>query len=138
MHGMPVAFFTGVEGFEGILATDRSTVAPENVFILGVRSIDRDERRALADAGVNCWTCAHSMSTALRASSAVCWTSSKRPAACFMSDLDADFLDPSIAPGVGTAVNGGATWRRKPHLAMEMLRTAASCIAGYRRVEPVP
>jgi arginase len=53
MHGMPVAFFTGKPGFEGILPNNRAVVKPSNVFIVGVRSIDRDERRALSDAGVN-------------------------------------------------------------------------------------
>lgn len=120
MHGMPVAFFTGVEGFEGILATDRSTVAPENVFILGVRSIDRDERRALADAGVNVLDMRaldeHGIAGLIRRVLDVV----EKAGGMLHVSLDADFLDPSIAPGVGTAVNGGATWR-EAHLAMEML-----------------
>lgn len=120
MHGMPVAFFTGVDGFDGILADDRSIVAPENVFILGVRSIDRDERRALAAAGVNVLDMRavdeHGIAGLVRH---VIETVEKAGGMLHVS-FDADFLDPSIAPGVGTAVSGGATWR-EAHLAMEML-----------------
>ncbi len=120
MHGMPVAFFTGVKGFDGIIPGARSTVAPENVFILGVRSIDRDERHALAEAGVNVMDMRaldeHGIASLLRR---VLDTVEKANGMLHVS-FDADFLDPSIAPGVGTAVNGGATWR-EAHLAMEML-----------------
>jgi arginase len=120
MHGMPVAFFTGVDGFDGILTDGRSTVAPENVFILGVRSIDSGERRSLAEAGVNVLDMRaideHGIAALLRQ---ILETVKKANGMLHVS-FDADFLDPSIAPGVGTAVNGGATWR-EAHLAMEML-----------------
>jgi arginase len=120
MHGMPVAFFTGVDGFDGVLPNDRAIVAPENVFILGVRSIDRDERKSLADAGVNVLDMRaldeHGIAKLLRG---VVETVAAAGGMLHVS-LDADYLDPSIAPGVGTAVNGGVTWR-EAHLAMEIL-----------------
>lgn len=124
MHGMPVAFFTGKPGFDGILPADRAVVKPSNVFILGVRSIDRDERRALSDAGVIVYDMRaldeHGIAVLLRS----ILTLVKESAGLLHVSLDADFIDPSIAPGVGTAVNGGVTYR-EAHLAMEMLADSA-------------
>lgn len=120
MHGMSVAFFTGSPGFDGILKADRAIVDPRNVFIMGVRSIDRDERRALANAGVNVLDMRaldeHGIAGLLRE---VLETVRDADGMLHVS-LDADFIDPQIAPGTGTAVNGGATYR-EAHLAMEML-----------------
>jgi arginase len=124
MHGMPVAFFTGKPGFEGILPNNRAVVKPSNVFIVGVRSIDRDERRALSDAGVNVYDMRaldeHGIATLLRS----ILKTVKDAGGMLHVSLDADFIDPSIAPGVGTAVNGGVTYR-EAHLAMEMLSDSA-------------
>lgn len=120
MHGMPVAFFTGKPGFDGILTANRAVVKPSNVFILGVRSIDRDERRALSDAGVNVYDMRaldeHGIAALLRS----ILTTVQEAGGLLHISLDADFIDPTIAPGVGTAVNGGVTYR-EAHLAMEML-----------------
>jgi arginase len=120
MHGMPVAFFCGEAGFDGILPTNRPLVPAQNVFQLGIRSIDPAERDAVGLRGVNVYD--------MR-------TVDERGAAAIMRDvmhtvseaggllhvsLDVDFLDPDVAPGVGTTVPGGATFR-EAHLVMEML-----------------
>ncbi len=120
MHGMPVAFFTGKPGFDGILPANRAVVKPSNVFILGVRSIDRDERRALSDAGVNVFDMRaldeHGIATLLRS----ILKTVKDAGGMLHVSLDADFIEPTLAPGVGTPVSGGVTYR-EAHLAMEML-----------------
>jgi arginase len=120
MHGMPVAYFTGKPGFDGILPANRAVVKPSNVYIVGVRSIDRDERRALSDAGVNVFDMRaldeHGISALLRS----ILQTVKDAGGLLHVSLDADFIDPALAPGVGTAVNGGVTYR-EAHLAMEML-----------------
>lgn len=120
MHGMPVAFFTGLNGFDGVLETELVPVQPENVFLFGVRSIDRDERRLLTEAGVNVLDMRaldeHGVAGLIQRIIGVVSAAN----GMLHVSLDADFLDPSIAPGVGTPVNGGATWR-EAHLAMEML-----------------
>ena len=120
MHGMPVAFFCGEAGFDGILPAGRPLVPAKNVFQLGIRSIDPAERDAVSLRGVNVFD--------MRAVD-------ERGAAAIMRDiirtvseaggmlhvsLDVDFLDPDVAPGVGTTVPGGATVR-EAHLVMEML-----------------
>jgi arginase len=120
MHGMPVAFFCGEGGFDGILPANRPLVPAKNVYQLGIRSIDPAERDAIGVRGVNVFD--------MR-------TVDERGAAAIMRDvirtvseargllhvsLDVDFLDPDLAPGVGTTVPGGATFR-EAHLVMEML-----------------
>jgi arginase len=120
MHGMPVAFFCGEGGFEGILPANRPLVSPKNVYQLGIRSIDPAERDAVALRGVNVFD----MRTLDERGAAtitrdVIRTVSEANGLLHVS-LDVDFLDPELAPGVGTTVPGGATFR-EAHLVMEML-----------------
>lgn len=120
MHGMPVAFFCGEPGFDGILTADRPLVPHAQVHQFGIRSIDPDEREALRARGINVvdmrmideFGAAPLMREILEAAD-------KLDAAIHVS-LDVDFLDPDIAPGVGTTVPGGASLR-EAHLVMEML-----------------
>ncbi len=120
MHGMPVAFFCGEAEFAPILPKDRALVAPQRVYQVGIRSVDAREREEIAEHGVNVYDMravdeigmAHIMKQILeevRAANGLLHVS-----------LDVDFLDPEIAPGVGTTVPGGATLR-EAHLIMEML-----------------
>ncbi len=95
-------------------------VAHGNVHVFGVRSVDPDERRALADRGVNCVDMRlideFGMSALLRGI-----LDGLDPETTHLHvSFDVDFLDPELAPGVGTAVPGGATYR-EAHLVMEML-----------------
>ncbi|ASY70657.1 arginase [Sinorhizobium fredii] len=120
MHGMPVAFFCGEAEFTPILAPDRPLVDPKRVYQVGIRSVDAREREEIAEHGVNVYDMravdeigmAHIMRQILdevRASNGLLHVS-----------LDVDFMDPEFAPGVGTTVPGGATFR-EAHLIMEML-----------------
>ncbi|OHV83449.1 arginase [Ensifer sp. LCM 4579] len=120
MHGMPVAFFCGEAEFAPILAPDRPLVDPKRVFQVGIRSVDARERDEIAEHGVNVYDMravdelgmAHIMRHILdevRAANGLLHVS-----------LDVDFMDPELAPGVGTTVPGGATFR-EAHLIMEML-----------------
>lgn len=120
MHGMPVAFFCGEAEFAPILPKNRALVAPQRVYQVGIRSVDARERDEIAEHGVNVYDMravdemgmAHIMKQILeevRAANGLLHVS-----------LDVDFLDPEIAPGVGTTVPGGATFR-EAHLIMEML-----------------
>lgn len=119
LHGVPVAYFTGQDGFEGFPPRP-APVDPRDVFMMGIRSVDPAERRLIAEAGI----VAHDM----RAMDEI---GVAGPLAAFLDrvakadgrlhvSLDVDFLDPAIAPAVGTTVPGGATFR-EAHLIMEML-----------------
>lgn len=119
LHGTPVAYFTGRPGFDGFPKVD-TPVPQENVCILGLRSVDQAERDALMQSAIS----RHDMREIDESGIA-------KPLAAFLSrvaeangllhvSLDVDFLDPSVAPAVGTTVPGGATVR-EAHLVMEML-----------------
>lgn len=120
MHGMPVAFFCGQAEFTPILEAGRPLVDPKNVFQVGIRSVDAREREEIAEHGVNVYDMRavdeigmahimHDIIARIKAENGLLHVS-----------LDVDFLDPELAPGVGTTVPGGATFR-EAHLIMEML-----------------
>ena len=120
LHGVPVAYATGQPGFDGIFPPLAHPIRPENICMMGIRSVDSAERGALAEAGI----IVHDMRAIDENGIApLLATFLHRVAAAdgiLHVSLDVDFLDPSVAPGVGTTVPGGATFR-EAHLVMEML-----------------
>ncbi|PYE86353.1 arginase [Phyllobacterium leguminum] len=120
MHGMPVAFFCGADGFSGILPDDRPLVAPEQVFLCGIRSIDPAERAELAKAGVNVFDMRFIDENGIVAAMKRVIETVRQAGGLLHVSFDTDFLDPDIAPGTGTTVRGGGTYR-EAHLVMEML-----------------
>ncbi|ASJ76742.1 arginase [Granulosicoccus antarcticus] len=121
LHGTPLAFACGQPGFESLLGESLSTcVDPRNVCIFGLRSVDKRERELVVSQGVEvCDMRAideNGVSTLISAFL-------KRVEAAnglLHVSLDVDFIEPEIAPAVGTTVPGGATFR-EAHLVMEML-----------------
>ena len=121
MHGMSLAMLAGEPGLDEVLSGHpRVLIKPANIYLFGVRSLDRDERNLLGARGIHIddmrrvdeFGVAHLLQEILE--------EVRRRAGLLHVSLDVDFLDPSIAPGVGTAVPGGATYR-EAHLIMEML-----------------
>lgn len=119
LHGMPVAYILGREGFDAFPPFPYPVPA-KNMCLFGIRSIDRAEHSALLKKEI----AVHDMRV-LDERGIVA------PLREFLGrvadakgllhvSLDVDFLDPSIAPGVGTTVPGGATFR-EAHLVMELL-----------------
>jgi arginase len=119
LHGTPAAYATGRTGFEAFPPLDHA-VAPEDVLMLGLRSVDGEERARLGDAGIRVHDMRavdeHGVVAPVRA---LLDRATAADADLHVS-LDVDFLDPSIAPAVGTTVPGGATFR-EAHLVMELL-----------------
>ncbi len=119
LHGCPVAYVTGQPGFDAFPDVP-APIAPENVCMMGLRSVDPPERAALAGLPVDLHDMRaideHGMAAPLRAFLA---RVAEAGGALHVS-FDVDFLDPAIAPAVGTTVPGGATFR-EAHLVMEML-----------------
>ena len=120
LHGTPVAYFTGQGGFEGYYPELAETVPAANVCMMGIRSVDPAENMHLAKSGI----LVHDMR-------AIDEYGIIKPLREFLDrvrtangalhvSLDVDFLDPEIAPAVGTTVPGGATFR-EAHLIMETL-----------------
>ncbi|MCL6285536.1 arginase [Ruegeria sp. 2012CJ41-6] len=119
LHGTPLGYVTGRGGFTGFPVIT-NPVPEENICIIGLRSVDTAEREALQNSDIRF----HDMRQIDEHGIA-------RPLAAFLQhvasqngllhvSLDVDFLDPSIAPAVGTTVPGGATMR-EGHLVMEMI-----------------
>jgi arginase len=121
MHGMSMAFACGEPSLKPLLG-DRPfvPVPPENVHIFGLRSIDRDERGIVKDRGIQVvdMRMIDQASVSILLQRIIEKMEGRR--AHLHVSLDVDFLDPSIAPAVGTTVPGGATYR-EAHLIMEML-----------------
>ena len=120
LHGVPLAYACGLPGFAGFFPALAVAVDPARVCTLGIRSADPAERIALREAGVTVHDMRaideHGIAPLLRA---FIETVVAKQGLLHVS-LDVDFLDPMIAPAVGTTVPGGATFR-EAHLAMEML-----------------
>ena len=120
LHGTPVAYFSGMSGFEGVYPPLSAPVKPANICMMGIRSVDPAENAVLAegDYGVHDMRAIdeHGIKAPLEAFLA---RVAKAKGALHVS-LDVDFLEPAIAPAVGTTVPGGATFR-EAHLVMEML-----------------
>jgi arginase len=119
LHGVPMAYATGRAGFADYLPELPWPVDPRNVCMVGLRSVDPAERKALGEAGV----IAHDMRAIdEHGIAALVGAFLERVAAAnglLHVSLDVDFLDPGVAPAVGTTVPGGATFR-EAHLAMEL------------------
>lgn len=123
LHGMPLAALTG-QGSPAMvnLLTDAPTVAEENVVILGLRSLDVAERELLRASQVGVYTMREIDEQGI---GKVAHSALERLEHCrsLHISLDMDALDPQEAPGVGTPVPGGLTYR-EAHLLMETIASA--------------
>jgi arginase len=121
MHGMPVAMLSGEPGFDGLFGDEpNGVVDPARVHLFGIRSIDADERRLLQARGVDVVDMRRLDEDGFALSIRRIIDRVRAADGLLHVSLDVDFLDPTIAPGVGTAVPGGATYR-EAHLVMELL-----------------
>ncbi|HTR12790.1 MAG TPA: arginase [Roseiarcus sp.] len=121
MHGMSVALLSGEPGFDEVFADEpRGSVDPAHVHLFGIRSIDGDERRLLQARGVDVVDMRRLDEHGFAVSIRRIIERVQAAKGLLHVSLDVDFLDPTIAPGVGTAVPGGATYR-EAHLVMELL-----------------
>lgn len=121
VHGMPLACLTGNGPAEltGILGF-APKVNPENVAIIGLRSVDAAERFIVKQTGVKAFTMREIDERGLRSVMEEAIRVASEGTAGFHLSLDMDSVDPQEAPGVGTPVKGGMTYR-EAHLAMETI-----------------
>ena len=120
VHGMPVATLMGhgdprLTGVWG----GGAVVRPEDVVYIGLRSIDPSERSWIRDAGITAFTMTDVDRRGMAEVAAEAVSSLAHLPRLHVS-FDADVLDPDIAPGVGTPVAGGLSYR-EAHLLMEIL-----------------
>lgn len=121
MHGMPVAAFSGEPTLKAILGDERYAPVPTaDIHMFGIRSVDPDERRLLQDCGVNVIDMRHVDEEGIAAPLRRVLEQVAVEGGVLHVSFDVDFLDPALAPAVGTTVPGGASFR-EAHLVMEML-----------------
>jgi arginase len=138
IHGMALAIalglgdpdLTGIAGF-------KPKVDPSNAVLVGPRSIDDEERKIIQHAGVQVFTMRDIDERGMRAVMEDALRIALEGAAGLHVSFDMDCIDPSFAPGTGTTVPGGVTYR-EAHLAMEMVADSKKLLAlDLMEVNPV-
>ncbi|WP_313236426.1 arginase [Sporosarcina ureae] len=139
IHGMPLAVSMGL-GHEQLVNVHNkgAKINPENVVIIGARSVDPGERQLIKEKGVKVFTMheidCYGMTTVIQQT--LKYFASRQVDGIHLS-LDLDGLDPLYTPGVGTPVPGGITYRES-HLAMELLEDAnVITSAEFVEVNPI-
>jgi arginase len=129
IHGMPLACIVGMGPPE---LTNMFGYAPKiaaaNTVIVGLRDVDEMEKPHVRESGVRAFTMRDLDERGLRNVMREAIEVATDGTAGFHLSLDMDFVDPQHAPGVGTPVRGGATYR-EAHLAMEMICDSGQMLA---------
>jgi arginase len=129
IHGMPFAAILGQGATE---LTHISGFAPkvyaEDCVLIGARSIDRDEAVALKNSGIRVITMRELDERGMSVVMDEAIFLASRQTAGFHVTMDMDFVDPDYAPGVGTPVPGGPTYRES-HLAMEKVADSGKMLS---------
>lgn len=138
IHGMPLAAVLGYGAFEGESWANSEAVSADNVALVGIRSLDSGEKRRIRETELSVFTMTdidrHGITSVLSDAIDI---ATEGVDTLYVS-LDMDFLDPSEAPGVGTPVRGGVSYR-EAHTAMEQLYDeAGDVIAAMDVVETNP
>lgn len=136
IHGMPLAHLCGLGDPKLIdLGWPGAKVKPEDVILIGIRSLDAGEVRFLREQGITVFTMKELDIQGIPHIAETVANKFKGFSRVHVS-LDADVLDPEIAPGVGTPIPGGLTYR-EAHLLMELL-SDANVITSLDLVEVNP
>ena len=129
VHGMPLACCIGMgpEELTGLLGYSPK-VDPANVALVGIRSVDDKERDNVQRSGVHVFTMRDIDERGLGPVMEEAIRIATSGTAGFHVSLDMDVVDPQEAPGVGTPVRGGVTYR-EAHLAMETLNDSGKMLS---------
>lgn len=118
VHGMPVAHLLGL-GAPELQPADGWRVLASDLVYIGLRSVDPPERDAIRRLGITAYSMKEIDQLGIAAVAAAALEQLADVERLHVS-FDADSLDPTIAPGVGTPVSGGLSYR-EAHLLMELL-----------------
>ena len=121
IHGMPLAIAAG-RGPERLtkLGPTVPMLDPSHVVQIGVRSVDAMEKKLVVDSGMEVLDMRRIDELSMRETMAIALDKLAALGGHVHVSFDIDFLDPTIAPGVDTAVPGGPTYR-EAQLCMEMI-----------------
>jgi len=129
VHGMPLAALVGLGPPElANIFNFSPKVAPENCVLVGARDIDTAEKENIHKAGIEVFTMRDIDERGMRSVMEEALRLAGRDTTGYHVSLDMDWIDPEDAPGVGTPVRGGATYR-EAHLAMEIIADHARMLS---------
>ncbi|HKF23403.1 MAG TPA: arginase [Candidatus Angelobacter sp.] len=121
VHGMPLAAILGLGPAElANIYGFAPKIQPENCVLVGVRDIDAREKENIRETGIEVYTMRDIDERGMRTVIEEALRVAGRGTAGYHVSLDMDWIDPEDAPGVGTPVRGGASYR-EAHLAMEII-----------------
>lgn len=137
IHGMPVSSICGL-GHPLLADFDQpgAKLDPNNVALVGLRSVDHGEARLLEDHGIHYWTMRDIDEMGMRRVTEEALEVVQKGTTDVHLSFDLDGVDPQWAPGTGTPVSGGMTYR-EAHLALEMA-SDAECLTSFEFVEVNP
>jgi arginase len=129
VHGMPLAAIMGyaIEELYDLFGY-KPKIEPQNVVLVGVRDLDTHERKFIKKLGVKALTMREIDERGMREVMSDALKYAMDDTDGIAVSLDMDFVDPSDAPGVGTPVRGGVTYR-EAHLAMEMIADSEAMVS---------
>ena len=129
VHGMPLAAIMGYGAPELVdLLGFKPKAEPGNIVIVGARDLDAQERKIVKKSGIHVFTMRDIDERGMREVMSDALKYAMDDTAGIAVSLDMDFVDPSDAPGVGTPVRGGVTYR-EAHLAMELIADTESMVS---------
>ncbi len=136
VHGMPLAAALGIGAFEGVDWANAPDLSPENVVLVGLRSVDEAEVELIRERGFTAYTMSDVDERGITDVTEEAMAAASEGVDGVHVSLDLDWLDPNEAPGVGTPVRGGVTYR-EAHTAMEIVHDA-DCLRSMELVEVNP
>jgi arginase len=124
VHGMPMAAALGHGSFAD---TDwaNASIDPENVALVGLRALDEKERLAIRESPVTAYSMSDIDERGITAVTEEAVEVASTGTEGVHTSLDLDWLDPKEAPGVGTPVRGGVTYR-EAHAALEIVANSGA------------
>ena len=138
IHGMPLAHALGIGSKELLDICEKNPmVDPSRTVLIGIRDLDPGERNTIRELGMRAFTMRDIDEMGMRAVAQEAIKLATNGTVGFHLSFDVDCMDPAVAPGVGTAVRGGTTYR-EGHLAMEIFADTGKILAmDIAEVNPV-
>ncbi len=137
VHGMSLALLLG-DGDRALVEVGRHgpKLTPADVVMIGVRALDGEERRRLANSGLTVYTMRDVDERGMRVVAGEALAKLRHHQRLHVS-LDIDALDPQTSPGAGTLVPGGLTYR-EAHLLMEVIADSRRlCAMDLVEINPI-
>ena len=128
VHGMPLAALLGHEPAELASIGLSPSVRPEHTVLLGIRNLDEKEKEKIRRSGVHVFTMKDIDRDGIANVAERALAMAAAGTGGIHVSLDMDVCDPSIAPGVGTAVKGGLDYR-EAHMVMELIADSRRLVA---------